>query len=186
MKKGVVFVLMAVMMLGILTACTAKDNGKADAGKSTPSVTPTPARTPEPMPGMLIGSGDGYSNFASELYSKSAEAEKDNFLISPASAYFALSMAANGSDAETQKAFEIVLGMPVDQMNAACEQLLPKLRMRSEDGGRLNIANAVWLNETLEVGDNFINTAKEIYEAEIFESMVKKLNCVPQKSVKEI
>lgn len=174
MKKGVVFVLMAVMMLGIFTACMAKDNGKADAGKSTPSVTPTPARTPEPMPGMLIGSGDGYSNFAAELYAKSAEAEKDNFLISPASAYFALSMAANGSDAETQKAFEIVLGMPVDQMNAACEQLIPKLRMRSEDGGRLDIANAVWLNETLEAGDNFINTAKEIYEAEIFEAALSE------------
>lgn len=64
--------------------------------------------------------------------------------------------------------------MPIDQMNAACEQLIPKLRMRSEDGGRLDIANAVWLNETLEVGDNFINTAKEIYEAEIFEAALSE------------
>lgn len=174
MKKGIAFALLAVIMLGIFTACTAKDNGKKDAGKVTPSAAPTPVSTPEPTPGMLISSGEGYSNFAAGLYAKSAEAREGNFLISPASAYFALAMTANGSDAETQKALELVLGMPVDQMNAACAQLIPELRMRSEDGGRLDIANSIWLNETLEARDDFINTAKEIYEAEIFEAALSE------------
>ena len=31
MKKGIAFALLAVIMLGIFTACTAKDNGKKDA-----------------------------------------------------------------------------------------------------------------------------------------------------------
>ena len=83
-------------------------------------------------------------------------------------------MTANGSDTETQKALELVLGMPVDQLNAACAQLIPELRMRSEDGGRLDIANSIWLNETLEARENFINTAKEIYEAEIFEAALSE------------
>ncbi|MCQ4822969.1 serpin family protein, partial [Eubacterium callanderi] len=97
-----------------------------------------------------------------------------NFLISPASAYFALAMTANSSDTETQKALELVLGMPVDQLNAACAQLIPELRMRSEDGGRLDIAISIWLNETLEARENFINTAKEIYEAEMFEAALSE------------
>ena len=146
MKKGIAFALLAVIILGIFTACTAKDNGKKDEGKVTPSAVPTPVSTPEPTPGMLISSGEGYSNFAAGLYAKSAEAREGNFLISPASAYFALAMTANGSDTETQKALELVLGMPVDQMNAACAQLIPELRMRSEDGGRLDIANSILLN----------------------------------------
>lgn len=170
MKKGIALVLAVVLALGIFTACTAKDKEKTDVGKTTPSATPAPTPAPEPVPTMLINENDGYGNFAAALYTKTVEAEQGNLLISPASAYLALAMTANGADTETREAFEQVLGMPIDSLNAACAQLIPKLKMSSEDGGKVDIANSIWLNETLEAREDFVNTVRESYEAEVFQA----------------
>ncbi|WP_195269752.1 serpin family protein [Eubacterium sp. 1001713B170207_170306_E7] len=172
MKKRIALILAVVMALGMFTACTEKE--KTEAGETRPSAVPTPAPTPAPVPDILINSGSGYSHFAAELYAKTAEAEEDNLLISPASAYLALAMTANGSDAATQAAFEQVLGMPVEQLNTACAQLIPKLRMQSEDGGRVDIANAIWLDESFSAKEPFVSIVRENYEAEIFEAVLSE------------
>ncbi len=114
------------------------------------------------------------TNFAFRLLravDENVTENKEQVVVSPLSASFALSMLANGADGETRQ--EIINGIGFDglslqDVNAYSERLmdeLPDLDKRTN----LNIANSMWLNKGFEALPTFIQALEESYDAEVRE-----------------
>lgn len=120
----------------------------------------------EPKPNSL-------ENFGYSLFEENMDAE--NPVLSPVSAYLALSMAGAGAEGNTRQEFVQVLGedmLPVadDLMNC-----LPT-EQKSEFGQlSLSVANSAWLDETLEAGDEWLATVKDVYDAEAFRASLSSV-----------
>lgn len=98
----------------------------------------------------------GYNQFAWTLFQNTLE-EKENSLISPLSAFFALGLCANGASSETLKQMEDVLGMPLESFNALCASLLESFS--NDPKAQLQAANCIWFDQ------NRIGTLQESFEA---------------------
>jgi serine protease inhibitor len=110
---------------------------------------------------------EGYMDFSFDLFSKVAVNGDENPLISPASAYFALAMVANGASKNTKKAFEDVLGMSIDELNISCKKLLKNLQVTKGDT-ILNIADSIWAKKGFPIQTNFVEQLKSYYDAKIY------------------
>ncbi len=107
------------------------------------------------------------ADWAVELFKETYQ-EGENLLISPTSVLMALSMTANGADNETLAQMEKVLGrgLTIDEINKSIAAYLKKI----EDVEDVHIANSIWINaiESLKIKDEFVNTNKKYYNAEIY------------------
>lgn len=101
------------------------------------------------------------STFWGELLGRACkESTKENICLSPLSAQFAMAMVANGAEGETQK--EIYSTMQLgDDINSHFRKLMD---VPSEQS-KLEIANSIWINEKLDVREQFIATNKENFDA---------------------
>lgn len=114
-------------------------------------------------------SNSAVSDFAVRLFKNSLE-EGENTLISPLSVLVALSMTANGADAETLSQMEAVLGMPIDDLNAWVKTYMEALP--ETEKYKLSLANSIWVKKTptFTVEEAFIKTNQDYYGAGIFET----------------
>ncbi|SHH92500.1 serpin B [Sporobacter termitidis DSM 10068] len=89
-----------------------------------------------------------------------------NTVVSPLSAYIALSMVANGAAGGTQKEFESVLGAPAEELNAGCKAFVEALN-KSSDGLTLKTANGIWYNTAgdFKADQGFLQTNADYYSA---------------------
>lgn len=93
----------------------------------------------------------------------------NNVFISPLSMYYALAMAAAGSDTETRAEFEALLGWD----NQTEEEVLDVMKnlhtelMPHKDKLTLAIANSLWQRNGFPVFDTYKNTIHEYFDAEI-------------------
>lgn len=113
---------------------------------------------------------DTQMNFSVDLFRETASNEKGkNVMISPFSVMTALSIVANGADGETKEELEKVLGgkYTIEELKKNISAYIESLP--SGEKSKLQIANALWLNEKdgLIINDKFINTAVDYYDAEI-------------------
>lgn len=102
--------------------------------------------------------------FWSTLFAQvSKESKQENICISPLSVQMALSMTANGAVGETQKQMYSVMGL-TGNINADAKETLENFA-DNRYGCEVNIANSIWINEKLDVKQNFIDTNKEFFNA---------------------
>lgn len=105
-------------------------------------------------------------DFSISLF-KENYANKNNTLVSPISAMFALSMCANGATSETLKEMEDVLGnnYTIDQLNSYLYSL--KNHLSNEE---LKLANSIWFNDTFDANPNFLQKCVDYYQSEVFKT----------------
>ena len=108
------------------------------------------------------------AEFSDTLYCKTAEhnTDKSNLVLSPLSAYYALSLIANGAGGDTLNEIETALGnIPVEQLNEYLSALTD--RLTSNDGSKVVVGNSTWTNsERFILSEKFIDTAAKYYDAE--------------------
>lgn len=108
----------------------------------------------------------GVFDFAVRLLQNSQE-NGENVSVSPLSVLSALAMTVNGAEGETCSEMEAVLGMPVSELNDYMKQYAGQLP-RGE-AYRLNLANGIWFTDNVQftVNQDFLQTNKDYYEADI-------------------
>ena len=112
------------------------------------------------------------SDFSLKLFGQLAKDEhaKDkskNVLVSPFSAYFALSMALNGAAGKTREQMARVLGTTadeVDRMNETNAEIMKALS--ANDKVQLEVANAIYSDESAPFKKEFIDKCEQSYQSE--------------------
>lgn len=113
------------------------------------------------------GSSGDYSHwnqFSTQLFAQVSD--HPNVLVSPTSAYFALSMLSDGAAGDTEKAFNTVLGQSGPELNQNAQSLLKSLQ-ETEGSTTLGIADGLWINEQFTVEPSYINQVKKYYDAQV-------------------
>ena len=118
------------------------------------------------------------NNFAFDIFARvnSGEEAGKNFMISPLSISYALSMTLNGAANETLTAMKSALGMAemsVDDINSSFSTLTEAL-LSVDDKVDINIANSVWVMEGFDVLPGFIQRLGDYYDAETGEFTISQ------------
>ena len=172
MRRTLALSLALSLSLGLLSGC----------GPAAPAVQ-AQELTAQPVSVQPAGSpavDQALTSFGLSLLQSAREAESGPVLLSPLSAALALSMAANGADGDTLAQFETVLGggVTLDELNAACAQLL-------SDYGDLDgsteclIANSLWADPEGMIREDFIGKCRGIFEAQVFSQDLSAPSVVP-------
>lgn len=158
-------------------------DAKLDSGESAISHTEyegiqtlTNDITPQPV------SCDGTQDFSEMrafcygLFGQTLAVSEKNPVISPVSAYFALSMAAAGSGGETQAQFAKVLGMTPEllEKNVLCSQLKGHLQ-NTKGSTDLSIANSMWLNQDYQVSRDYLQGIVDYFDSEVYSGKIDSL-----------
>ena len=155
--KTKLFLLLGVFAL--ITGCQNDDDG-ADNAKPRKDI--ALSRAEEVL-------ADGNLDFAFRLFQQvnATETQQANWIISPLSASLALGMTANGAAGNTLEEIKNTLGFGTFElaaMNSYNQKLIKEL-LNLDNTTRLNIANSVWLNNSLPVNDSFVDVNKDMYGA---------------------
>jgi len=122
----------------------------------------------------------GMRAFSYQIFRQTiAGASGVNPLVSPISAYFALSMAAAGSDGETQMQFARVLGTKTESLekNVLCTSL--KKHLLSRKGSTdLSIANSIWLNQDFPVSKDYLQKIVDYFDSEVYSGKMDSIEMV--------
>lgn len=121
-------------------------------------------------------------DFAGEFFIRAFEENPGrSFVISPLSAYYALSMAASGADGETLKQLENALGGELSEVEQRVAEYTESLT-RSLGSTSLSVANSIWTDASFELDEDISEVMERVYSAERFElpsdpaGAVKKIN----------
>jgi serine protease inhibitor len=94
---------------------------------------------------------------------------KTNYFLSPAGLAFAFSMAQNGAQGETLRQIMATLqagNLPLPQLNEANKALLDHLS-KLDPKIKLEIANALWIDQKASIKPDFISVNRRDYDAEL-------------------
>ena len=166
LKKGLVFVLIALLVLPLIACVQPADVRLVMSNKprvTSPDVSKTDLA-------LLI---EGNSAFAFELY-QSLREKDDNLFYSPHSISLALAMTYAGAHGETAQQMADTLQFIIEQekLHPAFNWLDTELAKRGEgaegkdgEGFRLNIVNAIWGQEGYKFLSEFLDVLAENYGA---------------------
>ena len=121
---------------------------------------------------------NGAANFSVDLF-KQAYKKGENSLVSPTSVYLALGITANGSDGNTLKEFENLLGknnLNIQKLNTYYNSLSKKLT--KVNSGKLSIANSIWFRQNLDVKKDFLQINANYFNASVYEADFNNANTV--------
>ncbi len=119
----------------------------------------------------LEGSGaDAIMEFSVRMFQEELTKAKENTLLSPVSALYALSMTANGARNHTLAQMEEVFGMPVGELNEYLSSYLQALP--SGEKSKLHLADSLWLkdSEELQINEEFLQTVAGYYDASVYQA----------------
>jgi len=123
----------------------------------------------------------GVNGFSVQLFKNSVKkdlADGKNTLISPESVAFALGMTMNGADGSTLKQMQDVMcgSVDTDTFNKNMNLLISNAHSSNTDDSKLNIANSLWVKDKqgLTLNEQFVQTCKQMYNAEMFRSPFDK------------
>ncbi len=125
----------------------------ADAGSSSASI-------------CTDGAEDGVTSavdFSYQLFKENLA--ETNPVMSPVSAYFAMSMVGAGAKGDTQAEFHNVFG---EDMIDVSGNLMGKLPAAGENL-RVNIANSAWVDDNLAADDTWLEVVKGVYKGEVYQ-----------------
>lgn len=114
------------------------------------------------------------NQFAVNLWNEiNAEADRNNFIVSPLSLQMGLSLLANGASGETYQELSSVL-LPefdgtasLDRLNQVNSMLLEKLP-KTDSKAKIKLANSIWMAHTLTPIKSFEDRVNRYYGASIF------------------
>jgi serpin B len=156
--KTIVAILILTAMLTGLYACQ-KD-------KTKPELPPTEIKLSLKAQQLIVNS----NGFGVELFTRTAQSENENMMLSPLSASVALTMLLNGSDGETYNQIRDMLGYPPDftiaEINEAYNSLITQL-LAADNKVQLGIANAIFYRQGFVVKNPFLETMNNSFDAEI-------------------
>lgn len=194
MKKNI-FAAITMMSAAscLLCACTTTDTGQTIELKNEQSISNnvsteqqtdntgniekgTTPQTDNAVTDLAAGSNTGiaidYSidsyaaiqNFGYNLFRESLTDE--NPVLSPVSAYLALSMAGMGADGNTRTEFLNLLG---EDMMALSDDMMNALSVNS-DSLNLSLANSAWIDDEYIVDEAWLGTIRSLLDAEAFQT----------------
>ena len=157
--KRSLIILLAVCMLS-LSACTSPAGH--GAVNLTAGVKAGAAETRRPDEAFVRGG----TAFAAELF-KSCYGGNNTF-VSPLSVMLALAMTANGAAGQTRDEMLAVLagGAELEDLNEYLAYMLAA--MPEDERCRLIPANSIWIRESYEVKESFLETCGGLYGADVF------------------
>lgn len=150
-------IFLSIVFLISFWAC---DEDKFKSGE-TPEVRPL---TPEEK--FLVESSN---NFALELLSETAQAEKSNVLLSPVSAAMALGIIGNAGSPEKFENFKYKMGLPQlsnTEIDKAFFEVSHMLSYIDPSVG-ISFANSIWTNFDVSVNERFYNRVMAYYNTDI-------------------
>lgn len=103
-------------------------------------------------------------DFSYQFFAQNLDSE--NPILSPVSAYLALSMVGLGAEGATQEEFVAVLG---NDMAAAAEEMMDLLPKNSENT-KVSLANSAWLANQFTVNDSWLNGITSLMDAEAIQA----------------
>lgn len=101
--------------------------------------------------------------------------DSTNPVLSPLSAYLAMGMVGLGAKGDTLAEFEHVMGVGMQETAETLMQALPNWVVDTSDDKEksvLEVANSVWLDETMEPGEDWIHDVSDIYGAEAYRGVL--------------
>jgi serpin B len=107
------------------------------------------------------------TDFSLKLFSEQTKGNTENVLVSPFSAYFALCMTLNGAGGKTREQMARVLGTSggtVDRLNEHNAEVMKALS--ANDKVQLEIANAIYSDESTPFKKDFIDLCRRSYSAD--------------------
>jgi serpin B len=168
-KPIVLITLIGLVVL--FSGCTGKQGGTPipkPTETAIPAVTETPiapATTPEQIAAANASISNSIDNFTFKTYSL-LSSESGNLFFSPFSISTALSMAAEGAGGRTMEEMRNVLELSNDSSanRKMFENLLDSLNARNA-GYNLSIADAIWIEKTFSVRQEFSSALSTYYHA---------------------
>ena len=107
---------------------------------------------------------EAFNNFSYRFFQENMEEE--NPVLSPVSAYVALSMVGLGAQDSTKEEFAAVLGDDTD-ITAICDSLMTALPTTSENT-TVTLANSAWINDNFTVYDSWLADMDAVMHSEVF------------------
>ncbi len=155
--------------LGLLVACQNDDGENSHIPKTYQPIELTEVQTR-----MASESTDFAFRFfkvADEVLTQLAEknGEEPKIFLSPVSASYALSMAANGADGTTLRELTDALGFSgfsIDEINAYNQKLVKEL-VQQDNTTILSMANSLWMFDDFQVLDSYSEALNTNYDAEV-------------------
>ncbi len=146
--------ILATALLSASCASPQPEPREPDPKQDRPAT--TPAEPPEPA-----NVTAGQTQFGVDLY-RQLGAKPGNLFLSPASISMALGMVYAGAEDETAAEMERALRYPRGAVHRAMADLLRKLPL-AQEGRRLSIANALWVQQDFALKPSFVETVRLHY-----------------------
>ena len=109
------------------------------------------------------------NNFAFKMFKEVSKSEGANTFFSPLSLNMALGMLYNGSSGNTRTEMINVLGLAdfsESEINAYYQKISHDL-LEIDPTTEMDIANSIWVRNTLPIKSHFIETGKQYFDAEV-------------------
>lgn len=170
MKKLISLILALSLLAAMLAGCTGSDKGEPINAQNLLDDY-QPASNTNPSLAEFSAEPQAIGDFSVRLFQHSlSQTPKENTLISPISVLLALSMTANGAEAETLAQMEAVFGLPLAQLNEYLRAYVGQLPQG--DKYKLHIANSIWLRNdpALAVQQEFLQTNTNFYQDQVYQA----------------
>lgn len=102
------------------------------------------------------------------------EGNEGNVIVSPLSIFSAFSILSNGADGDTKKEIEKAFYLESFDQQKLNEDMntlmnnMNKEREGMENTGSINLYNSVWFDNSFNIRNEFLNTAKSFYNSDVF------------------
>ena len=173
-RKGVAALLAVSMLTGVLTGCS--NGGQSELLTSTEGVIycedKTPAVSESAVNKEPVTNEDVMWTFSYNMLKENLN--ESNPVLSPMSAYLAMGMVGLGAKGDTLTEFENVMGKGLQNTAGTLMQELPTWLndTHEEKKSVLNVANAVWVDETMNPDEVWLRNVYDIYAAEAYRGVL--------------
>ena len=155
MNKCLTFILSLIMILAVLSGCSAL-------------ISPAARKQPFEIDKISVETVSSNTEFAFDIFRQlNSEDASRSVFISPLSISTALTMTYHGARTETKEAMATALGylgMADADLNESYKNLLRHLRQVDEEI-TLNISNSIWIREGESIEEEFISTNHDVFDA---------------------
>ncbi len=157
MRRIPILFFIALLTVGLFSSCT-----KNNPGEVTPKSLVLTAEAPQAI--------SSSNQFGIELFTRVAESDNQNLMLSPLSASVALTMLLNGCDGDTYRQLKEMLcypdGLSISDINEAYKSLVRQL-LEADPKVKLSIANAIFYKNGFNVKPPFLATMSNDFDATV-------------------
>lgn len=168
MNTNKIWLVLGLVAIGLMATSCSQDGPESPDSKPIPRNAINLTVNTRAAADALV---DFYSKFTIDMakFAKESVDSNSNFVVSPISAAMVLSMAANASDENVQKAYCRYIGVDdIESLNELSRTLIEKLPI-ADNTSSFNIGNSIWVNSTYDIklNDEFYNIVTSKYLATI-------------------